>query len=50
MDVQLYYPRVVLALEHEKLLRNNKKDDVLERFKGVWMFTLLKLKNGLVRD
>ena len=50
MDVQLYYPRVILALEHDKRQRKNKKDDILERFRWVGKLTLQKLKNGLVRD
>lgn len=50
MVVQLYYPRVILALQHEKRLRNNKIDDILKRFRGVGKLTLQKLKNGRVRD
>ena len=50
MVVQLYYPTVILALQHEKRLRNNKIDDILKRFRGVGKLTLQKLKNGRVRD
>ena len=49
MGPQLYYTRVILALERNKCLRKNKIDYILQRFRGVGKRALQKLKNGRVR-
>ena len=49
MGPQLYYTRVILALERNECLRKNKIDYILQRFRGVGKRALQKLKNGRVR-
>ena len=49
MGPQLYYTRVILALERNECLRKNKLDYILLRFRVVGICALQKLKNGRVR-